>query len=198
MSARFILASHFEFFVRKTRTRFPFRYGIASMTDVPHQFLRVSIRQGQRSATGLAAEGLPPKWFTKNPGTDFESDLADMMQVILHATQQAERIGTQSLSFFEFSQRLAREQETWAAIHGHVPLLAGLGTSLCERAVLDALCRSLDRPLHAMIQDEALGIDLSSVHSELRGLRPGDLLPRQPTSTCHVRHTIGLGDPLTP
>ncbi len=27
--------SPFEFFVRHTRTRFPFRYGIASMTDVP-------------------------------------------------------------------------------------------------------------------------------------------------------------------
>ena len=34
MTDRFTL-SPFEFFVRRTRTRFPFRYGIASMTDVP-------------------------------------------------------------------------------------------------------------------------------------------------------------------
>ena len=34
MTDRFTL-SPFEFFVRQTRTRFPFRYGIASMTDVP-------------------------------------------------------------------------------------------------------------------------------------------------------------------
>ena len=55
----------FELFVLPTRTRFPFRYGIASMTDVPQVFLRAQISvEGKRQA-GLAAEGLPPKWFTK-------------------------------------------------------------------------------------------------------------------------------------
>src|SRR5688500_6274359 len=77
--------SPFEFFVLHTRTRFPFRYGIASMTDVPHVFVRTRVTCGGRSEWGLTAEGLPPKWFTKNPVTTFDEDLPDMFAVIGHA-----------------------------------------------------------------------------------------------------------------
>lgn len=198
MSARFILNSGFELFVRQTRTRFPFRYGIASMTEVPHQFIRVSIRCGDRESTGLAAEGLPPKWFTKDPTSTFERDLIDMMAVIRHAARQAETIGREPLNFFEFSRRLDQEQGRWAEKEGHPPLLAGLGVSLCERAVLDALCRSLDRPLHQLIRGNDLGLCLGEAHPELRDAVASDLLPAQPKAECHVRHTVGLGDPLTP
>src|SRR6185295_2916354 len=68
MPDRFTLAP-FEFFVRHTRTRFPFRYGIASMTDVPHLFVRTTVTLAEKSSFGLSSEGLPPKWFTKNPAT---------------------------------------------------------------------------------------------------------------------------------
>ena len=72
----------FEVFVLHTRTRFPFRYGIASMTDVPHLFLRTRVAVAGKSSFGLTAEGLPPKWFTKNPNTTFEQDLPEMLRVI--------------------------------------------------------------------------------------------------------------------
>src|SRR5689334_19781071 len=85
MTDRFTL-SLFEFFVRHTRTRFPFRYGIASMTDVPHLFVRTTVTLTGKSSFGLSAEGLPPKWFTKNPATTFEQDLPGMLEVIGHAT----------------------------------------------------------------------------------------------------------------
>jgi hypothetical protein len=62
--------SPFEFFVQHTRTRFPFRYGIASMTDVPHLFVRTRVTVGNKSSFGLTSEGPPPKWFTKNPMTN--------------------------------------------------------------------------------------------------------------------------------
>jgi len=52
--------SPFEFFVLHTRTRFPFRYGIASMTDVPHLFVRTQVTVAGKTSFGLAAEGLPP------------------------------------------------------------------------------------------------------------------------------------------
>src|SRR6266481_10003354 len=91
MEERFTL-SPFEFFVLRTRTRFPFRYGIASMTDVPHLFVRARVAVGGKSSFGLTAEGLPPKWFTKNPGTTFEQDLPEMMEVISHALGLAEEI----------------------------------------------------------------------------------------------------------
>src|SRR6266705_6695355 len=97
MSARFTLSS-FEFFVLHTRTRFPFRYGIASMTDVPHLFLRTRVAVAGESSFGLTAEGLPPKWFTKNPNTTFEQDLPQMLEVIRHAISLAEQIAKTPVS----------------------------------------------------------------------------------------------------
>ena len=78
---RFTL-SPFEFFLLRTRTRFPFRYGIASMTEVPHLFVRTTVTSGGASAVGITAEGLPPKWFTKDPSTTFEQDLPEMLDAI--------------------------------------------------------------------------------------------------------------------
>ncbi len=65
--------SPFEFFVLPTRTRFPFRYGIASMTDVPQFFATTQVSDGRGVRAGLAAEGLPPKWFTKDPDDDLRA-----------------------------------------------------------------------------------------------------------------------------
>src|SRR2546421_9901633 len=100
--------SPFEFFVRHTRTRFPFRYGIASMTDVPHLFVRTTGTVAGKSSFGLSAEGLPPKWFTKNPATPFDQDLPEMLQVISHAAKLAERIAPDS--FFDFWRGLYSQQ----------------------------------------------------------------------------------------
>src|SRR5437773_8104606 len=138
MSARFTV-SPFEFFVLRTRTRFPFRYGIASMTEVPHLFVRTRVTVAEKSSYGLSSEGLPPKWFTKNPATTFEQDLPEMLQVISHAAKLAERIAP--VSFFNFWHELYHQQSDWADARHIAPLLANLGVSLIERAVLDGLCR---------------------------------------------------------
>src|SRR5215475_9327304 len=90
----------FDFFVRHTRTRFPFRYGIASMTDVPHLFVRTTVTAAGKSSFGLSSEGLPPKWFTKNPATTFEQDLPEMLKVIDHAAKLTEQIAHSPVSFF--------------------------------------------------------------------------------------------------
>ena len=140
MTDRFTV-SQFEFFVRHTRTRFPFRYGIASMTDVPHLFIRTTVTAGGQSSMGLSAEGLPPKWFTKNPATTFEQDLPEMLKVISYAAQLAEQLAQNPRSYFDFWRELYRQQSEWANTQHIAPLLANLGVSLVERAVLDGLCR---------------------------------------------------------
>src|SRR5437762_6457691 len=136
MTDRFTL-SPFEFFVRRTRTRFPFRYGIASMTEVPHLFARTTVTVGGKSSVGLSSEGLPPKWFTKNPATTFEQDLSEMLEVISHAAKLAEQIAQAPVSFFDLWRDLYRQQDDWAKTRQLAPLLANLGVSLVERAVLE-------------------------------------------------------------
>ena len=61
-----------DFRVLPMRTRFPFKYGIASLTALPHLVLKVKTEVEGVPAEGIASEGLPPKWFTKNPDTTFE------------------------------------------------------------------------------------------------------------------------------
>jgi len=195
MTDRFTLST-FEFFVRHTRTRFPFRYGIASMTEVPHLFVRTMVTVPGKSSFGLSSEGLPPKWFTKNPATTFEQDLPEMLLVISHAAKLAERIAP--VSFFDFWHELYRQQSDWANARHIAPLLTNLGVSLVERAALDGLCRVAGEPLHRMVATNRLGLRLGEIYAELGDAQPRDLLPAAPLTSCFVRHTVGLGDALSP
>ena len=75
------------------RTRMPFKFGIATLTTLPHLFVRAEIEIDGRLQIGVAAENLPPKWFTKDPATGLEDDIADMLQVIRAACGFAEQAG---------------------------------------------------------------------------------------------------------
>ncbi|MDA1232083.1 MAG: hypothetical protein O2856_15015 [Planctomycetota bacterium] len=185
-----------RFFRLPMETRFPFRYGIASMTQLPHLFVRANVEFDGRVVAGISAEGLPPKWFTKNPITTFaDDDLPGMLSVIRHAAAAAVDIGSQT-TFFDWWKELHETQFSWAHATGVAPLLAGLGFSLIERAVIDAFCRAKHVRFFDALRDNAFAIDLGWMRDELRDLQPADVLPAAPGEKISVRHTIGLGDPL--
>lgn len=187
----------FQFHVLPMRTRFPFKYGIASMSALPHLFVTVDMQVDGKPVQGLASEGLPPKWFTKNPDTPFEVDLAEMLAVIQNASRIGRLAAEKDTSFFAWWRNLYAEQESWAKVKEAPSLLANLGVSLIERTVLDGLCKASGHPLHALLRADALGIELGDVREELRGMRVEDVIAPQPLAHVHVRHTVGLGDPLT-
>ena len=182
--------------VLNMQTRMPFRYGIASLVAVPHLFVRVEADINGAREVGLAADGLPPKWFTKYPNTTFREDLDEMLAVIRQACTLAEAVPPAE-SVFAFWLRLHDRQEAWAAKTGYPPLLWGFGVSLVERALIDAFCRSTGTPFARALRDNTLGIRLGAIHPELAGFSPADLLPAEPQRNVIVRHTIGLSDPLT-
>jgi hypothetical protein len=182
--------------VLNMRTRMPFRYGIASMTALPHLFLRIQAEVGGQKAVGVASEGLPPKWFTKDPGTTFRADLADMLAVIAHACETAAQLGA-ATTVFDLWQELYAEQQRWAVGAGHPPLLASLGASLVERALIDAFCRTTAQPFARAIRNGSLGFRPEVLHEELAAASAADLLPEVPLRTLVARHTVGLADPLT-
>jgi hypothetical protein len=190
-----IVVRRLDTYVLNMRTRMPFRYGIASMTVAPHLFVRVELAAAGRPAVGVAAEGLPPKWFTKDPHTSFAADLADMLRVIRSAQDVARGL-RDAPTVFDFWRRLYAEQERWATPLGYPPLLWNLGVSLVERAVLDAFCRATGVPFAAAARTNTLGVRLGDVHPELAGSQPADLLPARPLPSVLVRHTVGLADPL--
>ena len=182
-----------SFRTRWMRTRFPFRYGIASMTELPHVFVILRGSVHGVACAGLASEGLPPKWFTKDPDTRFEEDLPAMVRVIRHAAELA--TGHAHDSVFALWRRLHAEQADWAGRQEIPPLLAHLGTSLVERAALDAFCHGSGTTFVRAVHDNLLGVELGEIHPELQGSRPADWLP-EPRAAVVARHTVGLGDPL--
>lgn len=190
-----MVAKDIQMHVLNMRTRFPFKYGIASLVALPHLFVRAEVLVDGKRSVGIASDGLPPKWFTKDPETRFETDLDAMLEVIEKAASLALETN-EAETVFDFWMRLYAEQGDWASTTPHPPLLWGFGVSLIERAVIDAFCRGTGRTFDESVRENTLGIRLSLVHDELGNAGPADLLPPR-SHSIRARHTVGLADPLT-
>ncbi len=178
-------------FSEEVVTRIPFRYGIATMTRLPHVFLQIDLESHDRRARGLAADHLPPKWFTKDPLASLDDEISTMRKVIVHAASLV--TGTTFDRVFDFWRELWTAQDDWARRHGHPALLAHLGTSLVERAVIDAFCRIEGITFPEAVRGNHLGLRLGELDPTLPANWSG-LLPEQPLNTVTVRHTLGLAD----
>ena len=164
------------------------------MTSLPHVFLCVEVDFSGKIVKGISSEGLPPKWFTKNPDTTFEEDLPEMITVLSTALDFSKKIRADTI--FEFWVELYEVQERWAKEENIPPLLAHLGSSLVERALIDAFCRASKKSFHEVLRKNDLGVRLGYFYDELKGSQPADWLPDKPLNQIIARHTVGLGDPL--
>ncbi len=176
-------------------TRMPFRYGITTMTHLPHLFVRVEAGFSGKSQMGISADHLPPKWFTKDPDKDPLEEIDEMLAVIEKAGEFARSLTSESV--YGFWYELYQRQSTWARWQGIPLLLAHFGTSLIERALIDAFCRYRKQPFHELLYHNDFGIEWRELRPSLAGLQPKDLLPAEPLSSIIVRHTVGLVDALT-
>lgn len=177
------------------QTRMPFRYGIATMTRVPQIFVRLWVEVDGKEAIGVSSDCLPPKWFTKVPDKPLEDEIQEMLRVIRHALKIA--LDARGSSVFEVWRHIYEAQSAWGKTERFPPLLSNFGTSLVERAVIEAVCRAAERTFAESLRVNSLGINLEEIHATLRTKKPADLLPDAPPSKIVVRHTIGLADPLT-
>ncbi len=176
-------------------TRMPFRYGIVTMTELPHVFCQVQVEfDGGLNGVGVAADHLPPKWFTKDPDKDPRAEIDDMFMVIQHAMTVAADV--RATTVFAWWRELYLAQSAWARTAAIPPLLAHFGTSLVERAVIDAFCRAHRKPFALAVRENLLGIDLGELRPELTGTQPRDWLPAALPRHVFSRHTVGLVDPL--
>ena len=164
------------------------------MTSLPHVFLCLEVDFSGKIVKGISSEGLPPKWFTKNPDTTFEEDLPEMITVLSTALDFSKKIRADTI--FEFWVELYEVQERWAKEDNIPPLLAHLGSSLVERALIDAFCRASKKSFHEVLRKNDLGVSLGYFYDELKGSQPADWLPDKPLNQIIARHTVGLGDPL--
>jgi len=178
-----------------TKTRMPFRFGIAVMTEAPHVFLQGTFEIGGKTFTGIAADGLLPKWFDKSPEKGAQQELDELLLVIRQAVDFALQIPAST--GFEFWRQLYAAQMPWAAERGLPPLLAHFGVSMVERTLLDALARAHGVNFSTLLRENLTGMDLGAIHPELAGRQACEFLPAQPLTKVIARHTVGLSDPLT-
>lgn len=185
---------HGDIHLHDLRTRMPFRYGIVTLTETPHAFVRLTAEISGRPFVGLAADNLPPKWFTKDPARMLDDEIAEMLQVIEHALELA--AGLEGDSLFEVWQKHYRAQAAWGKSAGLPPLLSQFGTTLIERCLIEAYCRSAKGTFAELVRTNDFGIRFGDIHPSLKGCNPVDLLPPRPLEQIIARHTIGLVDPL--
>ena len=188
------------------RTRLPFKYGIATMTRAPQAFVRMIVDVDGRESTGIAADVLPPKWFTKIPDKPLEAEIKEMLRVVEHAVATAQ--GLDGETAFDVWRQLYDRQRAWGRAEQLPPLLSNFGTTFVERALIEAVCKGRGVNFAAAVRDNTLGIRLSEFDRiwprsggfqppRLADSEPHDLLPPTPRRSVIARHTVGLADPLT-
>lgn len=180
-------------FERPVHLRLPFRFGAATLREARQAFLRVRIEDAAgRSATGMAAELMVPKWFDKAPelsNADNEEQLRRSLALALDALRSAGQ-GTA----FGLHATVEADHHARAGKAGLNGLVASFGLALADRAILDALCRlegvSVGKAVNANLPgiDHATTPDLAGfdLAAFLAGLKPAESIA--------ARHTVGLVD----
>lgn len=179
-------------------TRLPFRYGRACLTRCPQVLLEVTIDAGGQRQRGYAADCLPPSWFDKSPDKTYRQQIDDMLSSIARGQRLFAEAAARPVDFFTAWRRTIESAQAEARRDGaDNPLLVGFGVSLVERAVMDALARRAGMSLAAAVRTNLYRIRPGEIHPSLAQLQPADWLPAEPVRSIAVRHTVGLGDPLT-
>ncbi|NTI17425.1 mandelate racemase [Agrobacterium rhizogenes] len=182
-----------EAFERPVKLRLPFRFGAATLREARQIFLRVRIEDAHgRSASGMAAELMVPKWFDKSPeltNADNENQLRRSLALALDALQGA---GLETA--FTLHAAVEAAHHARAAAERLNGLVASFGLALANRAVLDALCRLEGLTVAQAIKANRPGIDASTT-PDLEGFDlSGFLSTLAPARSLAARHTVGLVD----
>ena len=186
-----------RFYLRHIEMRLPFRFGAYTLRKVPllHLALEAESEGGTR-VRGFAADNLMPKWFDKDPAKapiDNINDLLSSVRIARHFYAESGRNHTSVWTMWREAYPLClRKGEN----EGLNALVASFGSSLFERALLDALGKIAERDLIGILRENIAGIRPEDIHRELRYEDILSWAAEDPPSTLMVRHTVGLLDPL--
>lgn len=190
LKIRLVEASAHE---RPVTLRLPFRFGAATLREARQIFLRVRIEDVRgRSATGMAAELMVPKWFDKSPtlsNADNENQLRRSLVLALEALSDA-GLG----SAFGLHAAVDAAHHRRAAAEDLNGLVASFGLALADRAILDALCRLEGLTVAQAVKANRPGINASTA-PDLGSFDLSDFLATlTPAASIAARHTVGLVD----
>jgi L-alanine-DL-glutamate epimerase-like enolase superfamily enzyme len=185
-----------RFFERDVRLRMPFRFGVVTLREAPQTFVQVRVRTDDgKEGLGMAAELLAPKWFDKSAALSNEQNFEQLRQAMAIAAQ-AYAGADAWLGAFGLHTAMALAHDKACTAAGLPPLVAGFGTALLDRAIIDALLRLRGESVFTATGANRFGIDAATT-PDLRGFDIDAFLATlRPAQSIAARHTVGLVDPI--
>ena len=184
--------------LRNVRTRMTPKYGAAVLVACPIAQLWLTVEgPAGRRVEGLAGDCLPPGWYDKRPGRSFRQDVSELLAALGEAqTALLELARNGPRSVFGFWRELYPHQIAWARQRGCTDLTGNFGTSMLERALIDAAGKLAGRSFFDSVKQGLLGLEPGAVHPFLKDWQAAEALAATPLSSIAVRHTVGGADPL--
>jgi hypothetical protein len=174
-----------EVFKRPVKFRMTFRFGVAVVNFMPVAHLRLTAEFADgKVVRGHSACGLPPLWFDKDLSKSHDDNIRDQLRSTRIAIDAYTAAG--AATAWELHRATQPAILKRCAADGLNELTSGYGIALVDLAVLDAVCRRAGRTFH------------EGLRADLFGLGPAfaACVPAAPVPRMHVRHTVGLSDPI--
>jgi hypothetical protein len=197
MNATHLALERADFFVRNVHTRLPFRYGKATLVAMPVLHVRLLCRdENKTQSEGCSADCLPPKWFDKSPEKSFRINVEDLLKAIRIGAKIYQEEAATPDSVFSIWHRAHPRTVDASAREGLNALSGSFGSSLMERALMDAACKLAGSGFGNWVREGGLGLDPGSIHAELQGFSAQLAFAVPPPKHLFIRHTVGLADPV--
>jgi len=183
-----------SFFERPVPFTKPFRFGAVVINTAVQAFVRVEIEvEGKGTSVGASAELMAPKWFDKRPHLAPEQTVEELRGSLMIARDlYLSRPGFETA--FGLHARCLTAQVEACAKEDIPPLAAAYGPAEIDKAILDALLRSLSVNFFDGMISNIAGID-ASLSPDLRDGDIGLFLARcRRLERVAIRHTVGLDD----
>jgi hypothetical protein len=182
------------FFERPVRFVRPFRFGAVVINATPQMFVRAEIEvEGKGISIGASAELLVPKWFDKRPDLSPEETVSELRRALVIARElYLSQRGFETA--FGLHARIIAAQVDACAKEDIPPLAAAYGPAEIDKAVLDALLRSVSVNFFDGMTQNIAGLD-ARLSPDLRDDDIGQFLNgRRRLDRVAIRHTVGLDD----
>jgi hypothetical protein len=196
MSAR-IAIKEAEYYERSVALRLPFRFGVVTVTELRQANLRLRVEdESGRSAWGIAAESLVPKWFDKDLAKSDLRNVVDLRRAVAIAIGLYRDCGLATpFDLFAATYRAHHRAAVEASI---TPLAAGFGPAFIDRAVVDAVGRLTATSFDRVIRGNLVGMRSTPLTPDIGDMDLDRYLSAlAPRQAVWLRHTVGLLDPIT-
>lgn len=177
--------------------RLPFRFGAITVTHGRQAVVRsrVELADG-RGAWGWAAETLAAKWFDKDPALSDHANLDQLRRSLEIARDLYLARGADTA--FGFAAATWDDALAEGGRQRLPPLVTAYGPAMLDRCIADGLGRLLGQSFAGLARGNHLGIVPDRLAPDLHGFNATAFLAGlAPLEQVHVRHTVGMVDPIT-